>query len=176
MKPRKLQSRIGNGTDLRPDSGSAASSGSTCDWSFSKSDLYRGAINTPAGAAYLQLRRARCAAACRSRNGPITIRCVSSSALWQYVGSLAKSQYPSDIFTRQVSPLRHTKVGVSPLLTRSCAHIAARRMRSKMRNIPCCIASDRALKHYHRPAIPSQDKSGLIIPKMAQQGMTKPQR
>ena len=40
--------------------GSAASSGSTCDLSFSKSDLYRGAISTPAGAAYLAADTVRC--------------------------------------------------------------------------------------------------------------------
>ena len=32
----------------------------------------------------------------------ITVRCVSSLALWQYVGSLAESQYRSDIFARQI--------------------------------------------------------------------------
>ena len=53
VESRKSERSVQNGTDLRPDSGSAASSGSTCDWSFSKSDLYRGAMSTPAGAAYL---------------------------------------------------------------------------------------------------------------------------
>jgi len=38
------------------------------------------------------------------------------------VGSLGETQYPSHIFTWQVSPLRHTKVGVSPLSTRFGAH------------------------------------------------------
>ena len=93
------------------------------------------------------LRRARCAAACRSRNRPITVRCVSSSALWQYVGSLAESQYRSHIFAWQVIP--HTKVGFSLLLTCFFAHTAGRRrlqlltrcrgfedMRSKARGSP----------------------------------------
>ena len=114
---RKSESSI-NGTELRPDSGSAASSGSTCDWSFSKSDLYRGAISTPAGAAYLAADTVRCCLPISKLTNAITIRCVSSSALWQYVGLLAESQYPPHIFTRQVLPLRHTKVGFSPLLTR----------------------------------------------------------
>ena len=75
----------------------------------------------PGGGAYLAAGTVRCCL-------PISIRAhrsVSSSlALRQYVGTMAESQYPSDIF-RQVSPLRHTKVCVSPLLPRFCAHTAA---------------------------------------------------
>ena len=53
-------SSVQNGTDLTADSGSATSNGSTCDWTFSKSDLYRGAISTPAGTAYLAAGTVRC--------------------------------------------------------------------------------------------------------------------
>ena len=60
VESRKSQSSVQNGTDLRPDSGSAASSGSTCGVPKSKSDLYRGAISTPAGAAYLAADTVRC--------------------------------------------------------------------------------------------------------------------
>ena len=111
----KSERTIQNGTDLRLDSGSATSNGSIYDWSIVKSDRQSGrAVQSAPRRGRHTLRRTRCAGACRSPNGPITVRCVSSSALWQYVGSLAESQYRSDIFTRWVSPLHHTKVGETP--------------------------------------------------------------
>ena len=60
VESRKSESSVQNGTDLTADLGSATSSGSTCDWIFSKSDLYRGAISTPAGTAYLAAGTVRC--------------------------------------------------------------------------------------------------------------------
>ena len=46
-------------TDLRPEPGSAAPNGSIWDWTNCKSDLYCGAISTPAGAIYLGSGRVR---------------------------------------------------------------------------------------------------------------------
>ena len=55
----KSDPNFGNGADLRLDSGSAASSGSIYEWYILKSDLYCGAISTPAGAVYLSAGRVR---------------------------------------------------------------------------------------------------------------------
>ena len=59
-KSRKSESSVQNGTDLRPDSGSAASNGSICDWSIVRSDRQSGALSAPAGAAYLVAGMVRC--------------------------------------------------------------------------------------------------------------------
>ena len=48
-----IWSSVQNGTDLRPDSGSATSNGSICDVPEATSSLDGGVIRTPAGAAYL---------------------------------------------------------------------------------------------------------------------------
>jgi len=60
VESRKSESSVQNGTDLTADSGSATSNGSTCDWPISKSDLYQGAISTPAEAAYLAAGTVHC--------------------------------------------------------------------------------------------------------------------
>ena len=84
-----------NDTDLRPDSGSAASSGSTCDVPKSSS------------------------AVCFCPQ--LSSSAVSSSALWQYVGSLdslfetemPETNYISDFVNQRFSSLRLSHVNLS---------------------------------------------------------------
>ena len=87
VESRKSERSVQNGTDLRPDSGSAASSGSTCDWCFPKSDLYRGAISTPPGAAYLAAGTVRCCLPISKWTNHIPLRLILSSlAVRRFIG------------------------------------------------------------------------------------------